>query len=102
MRVPRKELPDIERIRYLASENLPKHYRLLDVRCDYGSGGTSVLPDDFEIIIEYENLNDPALAGSMAEISDHHAWADPLLAAIRAEWPPSTVRIALHEHAADA
>ncbi|KAB2937984.1 MAG: hypothetical protein F9K17_15880 [Phycisphaerae bacterium] len=97
MNIPKSELPDIDRIANLARRTLPEHYRLLDVRCDYGSGAWAKLPDDFEIVIEYENLHDPALAGSMDDIEMHQAWANLLLNTIRAEWPPSTVRIAFCE-----
>lgn len=51
--------------------------------------------------MEYRNLIDPALAESMDEIHAYQAWADPPVAAIRTEWPPSTVRIALQERAVD-
>lgn len=102
MRVPPEELPDIEWIRQLASQNLPRHYLLRDVRCGYESHCAAILPRDLEIVIEYMNLNAPMLAGSSDEIAAHHVSADPLLEAIRAEWPPSTVRIAMIEQLPDA
>ena len=56
MRVPKRELPDIESIRERAGWNLPAHCRLKDVRCEYGSMALPGVPDDFQIVIEYENL----------------------------------------------
>jgi hypothetical protein len=96
MRVPRRELPDIESIRERAGWNLPTHFRLNDVRCEYGSMALPGVPDDFQIVIEYENLlekTDP----DGNDIAAYHAWAEPLIARIREEWPASTLRILLHE-----
>jgi hypothetical protein len=96
MRVPRQELPDIESIRERAGWNLPAHYRLNDVRCEYGSMALPGVPDDFQIVIEYENLlEEPDPSGDAIEA--YQAWAEPLIAKIREEWPASTLRILLHE-----
>ncbi|MGP0069909.1 MAG: hypothetical protein ACLQGP_40695 [Isosphaeraceae bacterium] len=96
MRVPKRELPDVESIRERAGWNLPAHYRLNDVRCEYGSMALPGVPDDFQIVIEYENLlekPDP----DVDDIEAYEAWAEPLVAQIREEWPASTLRILLHE-----
>jgi hypothetical protein len=54
------------------------------------------VPEDFQIVIEYENLLDEPYRGGN-DIAAHRAWADPLVATIREEWPASTLRILLHE-----
>ncbi len=96
MRVPKQELPDVESIRERAGWNLPAHYRLIDVRCEYGSMALPGVPDDFQIVIEYENLLEKPYQGGK-EIEYHQAWAEPLVSRIREEWPASTLRILLHE-----
>ena len=96
MRVPKQELPDVESIRERAGCNLPAHYRLKDVRCEYGSMALPGVPDDFQIVIEYENLLD-APYQDVKDVAAHEAWADALVATIREEWPASTLRILLHE-----
>lgn len=96
MRVPKQELPDTESIRERAGWNLPPHYRLKDVRCEYGSMALPGVPDDFQVVIEYENLLEEPYQGGN-NIEAHQAWAEPLVATIREEWPASTLRILLHE-----
>ena len=47
-------------------------------------------------MIEYENLlGEPEPSGDAIEA--YQAWAEPLIAKIREEWPASTLRILLHE-----
>jgi hypothetical protein len=101
MRVPKQELPDVESIRERAGWNLPAHYRLKDVRCEYGSMSLPGVQDDFQIVIEYESLHDASSQGSR-DMEAHQAWAEPLIATIREEWPASTLRILLHETVNDA
>jgi hypothetical protein len=96
MRVPKQELPDIDSIRERAGWNLPAHCRLKDVRCEYGSMALPGVPDDFQVVIEYENLLERPDQGGDA-IEAYQAWAEPLVATIREEWPASTLRILLHE-----
>ena len=55
MSAPREELPDINDIRRLANVNLPAHYVIRDVRISRGSDTLVGAPDDFEVVIEYEN-----------------------------------------------
>jgi hypothetical protein len=95
--VPKEELPNMREIRGWALENLPKHIVLKRIEVTYGTDFPSMMPDDFEITIEYENRVDPRLRGSNEDIAAHHAWADPLTAKIRAKWPPSSIRIGFVE-----
>jgi hypothetical protein len=97
MVIPSSELPDIDQIAVWASENLPPHYELLDVRCDFGSDMPKIVPEEFEIVIEYVNKLDPVMAGSKDAIRAHHKWSELLLSRVRAEWPPFTIRIAFKE-----
>lgn len=90
----------MQQIAAWACENLPSHYDLLDVRCEYGTGMPADFTKDFEIVIEYANHLDPAMAGSMDAIKAHHAWSDPLIAKIRAEWPAWAMPIAFLERKA--
>ena len=53
MRVPKAELPDVDIIRERALWNLPIHYRLKSVRCEYGSMALPGVSDDFQVVIEY-------------------------------------------------
>ena len=96
MRVPRQELPDIESIRDRAGWNLPDHYRLIDVRCEFGSLALPGVPDDFQIVIEYENLHEQTQSDGQQHLA-YEAWAEPLIDSIREDWPASTLRILLHE-----
>lgn len=102
MVIPSSELPDIEKIAVWASENLPPHYELLDVRCDFGSDMPKIVPEEFEIVIEYVNKLDPVMAGSKDAIRAHHKWAELLLSRVRAEWSPFTIRIAFKERAGNS
>ena len=68
MRVPEQELPDVQAIAEFARCNLPPHYRLKDVRCEYGPDTPHIIPKDFEIVIEYENQLDEQLQGSTEAI----------------------------------
>jgi hypothetical protein len=94
MRIPESEIPDMRKLAAWARENLPVHYDLVDIRCDYVSDMPAVIPEDFEIVIEYRDRLDPSQIGSPAAIEAHRAWSGPLTDRIRAEWPPSTIRIA--------
>lgn len=96
MRVPKQELPDIESIRDRAGWNLPPHYRLNDVRCEYGSMALPGVPDDFQLVIEYESLREEPGPGGK-DMESYHAWAEPLVAMIREEWPAPTLRILMHQ-----
>lgn len=97
MNVPASEVPDVTKIRHWAEQNLPAYYRLLDVRCGYGTPLPTILPEDFEIIIEYTSGLDIFESGGMDAINAHHLWADPLMARIRAEWSPWSLRINFSE-----
>ena len=97
LNVPKEELPNIQEIREWALENLPEHVVLKRIEVTYGTDLPNIVPDDFEVTIEYENRMDERLRGSTEDIAAHHAWADPLTAKIRAEWPPSTIRIGFVE-----
>lgn len=93
MSAPKDELPDVEQIRQLALTNIPAHIVLRDVRCTYGSDFPQVLPEDYEITIEYEKTPDAPPAGTNAAIEACQAWSHTLLQDIRTQWPPETVRI---------
>ena len=97
MRVPKDEIPNIEQIRELALVNLPSHYRLKSVTCTYGSDWPDLLPEDFELLIEYENLLDNSLQRTTAEIEAHQRWAHALVQDIRGDWPPESIRITFSE-----
>ncbi len=97
MRVPKAELPDIDMIRERALWNLPIHYRLKSVRCEYGSLALPGVSDDFQVVIEYENLLEEPYQGSRDDTQAHQSWAEPLIAEIRSEWPASTLRILMLE-----
>ncbi len=97
MSVPRDELPNIEDIRWLANVDLPLHYVIKDVRVSRGPDTLIGAPDDFEIVIEYENRIGENLIGSFADIEAYQDWAQPLIQDIRSEWPAETIRIGFFE-----
>ena len=97
MSVPRDELPNIDDIRGLASVNLPPHYVIKGVRVSRGPDTLIGAPDDFEIVIEYENRIHGGLIGSFEDIEAYQDWADPLIQDIRSEWPAETIRIGFFE-----
>ncbi|MGA8476797.1 MAG: hypothetical protein WB696_02445 [Chthoniobacterales bacterium] len=97
MSVPRDELPNIEDIRWLANVDLPRHYVIKDVRVSRGPDTLIGAPDDFEIVIEYENRIGENLIGSFADIEAYQDWAQPLIQDIRSEWPAETIRIGFFE-----
>jgi hypothetical protein len=97
MQIPKDEIPDADEIRQLALTNLPSHYRLIDVRCSYGTEWPDVLPEDFEITIEYENHLDDVSKSSMREIETFQNWAHALAQDIRGDWPPESLRIGFQE-----
>lgn len=101
MTVPPSELPNVEQIKVWALQNLPANYRLLDVRCEYGTDIPHVLPADWELRIEYANTSDSSTFGRFEDMKVYHSWADPLIAKIRADWPASTLRIGIPERLAD-
>jgi hypothetical protein len=102
MHVPASELPDIAQIRQWAEEKLPAHFRLLDVRCNYGTTVPSLLPEDWEVTIDYVSTLDASTMGSLTDIDAYHSWADPLIAKIRAEWPASCLRIGITERSTES
>ena len=53
---PIREVPDIKAITVLARMNFPDHYSRLKVSFGYSSRTRDSIPDDFEILIQYENL----------------------------------------------
>ncbi len=97
MSVPRDELPNIEDIRWLANVDLPLHYVIKDVRVSRGPDTLIGAPDDFEVVIEYENRIGEGLIGSFADIEAYQDWAHPLIQDIRSEWPAETIRIGFFE-----
>ena len=86
MRLPSKNFPTSNPSGIRANWNLPSHYRLKDVRCEYGSMALPGVPDDFQIVIEYESLPEEPEPGRR-EVESYQAWAEPLVAMIREEWP---------------
>jgi hypothetical protein len=94
MQIPKHEIPDIEQIRELARVGLPSHHSLKSVRCSYGSDWPDFLPDDFEIVIEYENRLDEV---TNEDIEAYQRWAHALVQDIRGEWPPESIRITFQE-----
>ncbi len=100
MKIPKHEIPNMEEIRELARVGLPSHYSLKSVGCSYGSDWPEILPDDFEIVIEYENHLEAALRGTNEEIDAYQRWAHALVQDIRGEWPPESIRIAFQERVA--
>ncbi|MEI2722568.1 MAG: hypothetical protein V9H26_03180 [Verrucomicrobiota bacterium] len=97
MKIPKDEVPNMEHIRELARVGLPPHYRLKSVRCSYGSDWPDFLPDDFEIVIEYENHLEAALRGTNEGIDEYQQWAHGLVQDIRGDWPPESIRITFQE-----
>jgi hypothetical protein len=97
MSVPRDELPNIDDIRWLANLDLPPHYVIKDVRVSRGSDTLIGAPDDFEVVIEYENRIGENLIGSFEDIEAYQGWAYPLIQDIRIERPAETIRIAFFE-----
>lgn len=100
MSIPKDEIPNLEQIRELAAIGLPPHYRLLGVRCTYGSDWPEVLPEDFELVIEYENHLDSSLRGTSEEIDAYQRWAHALAQDIRGDWPAESLRITFQEREA--
>lgn len=94
MQIPKHEIPDMEQIRELARVGLPSHYSLKSVRCSYGSDWPDFLPNDFEIVIEYENRLDEV---TNEDIEAYQRWAHALVQDIRGEWPPESIRITFQE-----
>jgi len=99
MQIPKREIPDMEQIRELARVGLPSHYSLKSVRFSYGSDWPEFLPDDFEIVIEYENRLDEVLRGTNEDIEAYQRWAHALVQDIRGEWPPESIRITFQDRA---
>mgnify|MGYP001570034147 CR=1 FL=1 len=97
MQIPKDGIPDMEQIGELARVGLPQHYTLTSVRCSYGSDWPDFLPDDFEIVIEYQNHLDETLRGTMEDIEAYQRWAHALVQDIRGEWPPDSIRITFQE-----
>jgi hypothetical protein len=97
MSAPRDELPNVDDIRYLAGVNLPTHYVIKDVRVSRGPNTLVGAPDDFEVVIEYENLIGEGLIGSFEDIEAYQYWAGPLVQGVRSEWPSKTIRIGFFE-----
>lgn len=93
MSAPKDELPNIDHIRRLAKMNLPTHIILREVRCTCCSDSHFGIPEDYEIMIEFEDTLDEKLRGSSSAIEGVEAWVHPIVQAIRSEWPPETVRI---------
>jgi hypothetical protein len=97
MSVPPDELPNIDDIRCLAKVNLPAHYAIKGVRVSRGPDTLIGAPDDFEVVIEYENRIGEGLIGSFEDIEAYQNWADPLIQDIRSGWPAVTIRIGFFE-----
>lgn len=79
MPVPEEELPDIHEIRRLAEVNLPAQYVIRDIRLSYGSGPLGAAPEDFEIVVDYENHVETDLQGTLPEIERYQNWANALI-----------------------
>jgi hypothetical protein len=97
MSVRRYELPNIDDVRRLANVNLPLHYIIKDVHLSCGPDTLIGAPEDFEVVIEYENCIGEGLIGSFEDIEAYQNWADPLIQGIRREWPAETIRIGFFE-----
>jgi hypothetical protein len=97
MPAPRDQRPNFDDIRSLAEVNLPAHYVIKDVRVSHGPDTLIGAPDDFEIVIEFENWIGERLIGSFEDIEAYQDWADPLAEDIRSEWPAETIRIGFFE-----
>src|ERR1700745_2002447 len=97
MSAPRDELPNIDDIRSLAGVNLPPHYAIKGIRVLRGPDTLIGAPDDFEVVIEYENRIGESLIGSLHDIEAYQDWAHPLIQDIRIEWPAQTIRIGFFE-----
>ena len=93
MKIPKDEIPSVDEIRQLALVNLPPHYKLLGVRCSCGPAWPDFLPEDFEIVIEYESAFDSALEGSLEGIEAYRSWAHALTQDISGDWPPESLRV---------
>ena len=91
------KLPNIDDIRCLANVNLPPHYVIKGVRVSRGADTLIGAPNDFEVVIEYENRIGEGLIGSFEDIEAYQDWADPLIQGIRGEWPAETIRIGFSE-----
>ncbi len=92
-----KQLPDEELIRVWALEDLPEHYKLESVRLTFSGGLQGIVPDDFEITIEYVNHVDEVLRGTETDIKSHQDWASPLEKRIREKWGSKEWRIGFVE-----
>ena len=68
MSVRRDELPNVDDVRGLAGINLPPHYVIKGVRVSRGLDTLIGEPDDFEVVIEYENLIGEGQIGSFEDI----------------------------------
>jgi hypothetical protein len=90
-------LPNIDDIRRLANVNLPLHYVIEGVRVSRGPDTLIGGPDDFEVVIEYENRIGEGLIGSFGDIEAYQHWAGPLVQQIRSTWPQETIRIGFFE-----
>jgi hypothetical protein len=97
MSVPKDELPNTDDIHRLANLDLPLHYVIKDVRVSRGPDTLIGAPDDFEVVIEYENRIGENLIGSFEDIEAYQGWAHPLIQDIRSEWPAETIRIGFFE-----
>lgn len=93
------EFLNTEAVSHLAENNLPSHYRLLEVTFTYGSSMPHH-PKQMEIRIEYQSLLDDAAEGAPDAIKAHQRWAFPLLERIRTEWPPDAVRVVFSQKSA--
>jgi hypothetical protein len=82
----------------VAQENLPERYRLISVRCTYGSEAPEVIPKDVQIVIEYPDLLDDGYLG-MEETLAEEEWSGPLIDRIRLQWPIPTVGIEFRQRA---
>jgi hypothetical protein len=97
MSLARDELPNTDDIHRLANLDLPLHYVIKDVRVSRGPDTLIGAPDDFEVVIEYENRIGENLIGSFEDIEAYQGWAHPLIQDIRSEWPAETIRIGFFE-----
>jgi hypothetical protein len=98
MAVPEEELPDINKIRALAKVSLPAHMVIGDTHISYVSDPPGA-PNDFEIVIEYENHIDDHLKGSWSDIETVQDWSHALTQDIRISenWSAQDIRISFIE-----
>jgi hypothetical protein len=98
MPIPEEELPNINNIRALAKVALPAHLVIGDTHISYISDPPGA-PNDFEILIEYENHIEEDLRGSSVDLIAKNDWSHALIQDIRISenWSAQDVRISFIE-----